>query len=301
VCQAPEDTVSARWLHPPLYPQGGGAPIVYEGPPRASPQRWIIVSIVAAILLGALPLRDAHAQTADTDSWRRIAPDLETTSASTGAFSADLILVRSRLERYRVGVVQATDHGVQRASVRRLVEATGAILGINANFFDEAGRPLGLVTSQGAVRQRLHGGGRTLTGVFAVDGRGPRIDSRISYSPVGVQEAIQAGPRLVTQGVPTAGLKSSGAAARRAGVCLDRENRLIFFAASSGFLGLTLEELQRILTRPEIDCRDALNLDGGGSAQLYVSPGVVAGGLRTAEIFIPGADEVPVMLGLFAR
>lgn len=241
------------------------------------------------------------AQPDDHQEWRRIAPDLEATTVSTGLASTDVVLVRTRLARFRVGVVRASEHGSHRASVRRLSEASGAVLGINANFFDESGRALGLVVSKGTVLQRLHGGGRTLTGVFAVDPRGPRIESRVAYSPIGVLEAIQAGPRLVSNGAPVSGLTSSGASARRAGACIDQEHRLLFFAASSGLLGLTFDELQQILLRPGINCRDALNFDGGGSAQLYVNPGAVPGGLKTAEIFIPGADDVPVMVGLFVR
>jgi exopolysaccharide biosynthesis protein len=183
--------------------------------------------------------------------------------------------------------------------VRRLVEASGAIVGINANFFDTEGRALGLVVSDGVVRQRLHGGGRTLTGVFAIDKNGPKIEGRIAYAPAGVTEAVQAGPRLIVNGVPSTGLSTSGASSRRAGVCVDDAGRVLLFAVSSGLLGLTLQEFQNLLMQRDLKCRDALNLDGGGSVQLSVVPGVVPGGLKTAEIFIPGADEVPVMLGLF--
>jgi len=265
---------------------------------------WRLRSVgIAALLTLCITLttgvETGFAQSGDTPSWRAIAPDLETTVVSTGPFSADLVLVRTQLKRYRIEVIQASVFGSPRGSVNRLTESAGAILGINANFFDEIGRPLGLVVSRGKGIQRLHGGGKTLTGVFAIDSNGPRIDSRISYSPTGVREAIQAGPRLIANGAAVHGLKSSGAAARRAGVCIDNAQRVIFFVVSSGFLGLTFDELQRILIRPGIDCRDALNLDGGGSAQLRVNPGIVQGGLKTAEIFIPGADEVPVILGLF--
>jgi len=46
--------------------------------------------------------------------------------------------------------------------------------------------------------------------------------------------------------------------------------------------------------RWQLDATDLLNLDGGGSAQLYVKSG-------TFEEWLPGTTEVPVGIGFFTK
>jgi exopolysaccharide biosynthesis protein len=58
------------------------------------------------------------------------------------------------------------------------------------------------------------------------------------------------------------------------------------------FPGATLAQLQEMLLDPSLNVDDALNLDGGGSSQLFVEKN-----LRIAdETFISGGDVVPVGL-----
>lgn len=254
-------------------------------------------SLAIALIFGA-GISVAEPPSPPPLEWRTVAPDLEIVELTGGFLAADLLVVRTGLERYRVSVVQASSFGRERASVRQLADLSGAILAINANFFDNRGRPLGLIVSGGSTYQRIHHGGRTLTGIFSVGSEGMQVSSRSSYSPTYVSEAIQAGPRLVANGRAVPEPSSSGASSRRSGVCLDRQGRLLFFTVSSGLFGMTLEKLQEVLTRPGIDCLDALNLDGGGSSQLFVrSPSTPGGNL----VFFPGKDDVPVALALFER
>lgn len=84
---------------------------------------------------------------------------------------------------------------------------------------------------------------------------------------------------------------------------MDKQGRLIFFCSSSSLGGLTIERLQTVLLSKGIECHEALNLDGGGSAQMFL--GQVSGVKRSPEqdqdrpIFdLPGGDEVPVVLAL---
>jgi hypothetical protein len=51
--------------------------------------------------------------------------------------------------------------------------------------------------------------------------------------------------------------------------------------------------------RPEIGCQEALNFDGGGSSQLFVSGNIPGHEGAVREEDFPGRDEVPVALGLF--
>jgi len=43
-----------------------------------------------------------------------------------------------------------------------------------------------------------------------------------------------------------------------------------------------------------VQAQDLLNLDGGGSAQLYIKAGKF-------EEFVPGTVDVPVAIGFFAK
>ena len=130
---------------------------------------------------------------------------------------------------------------------------------------------------------------------------GLRIVNRDSFEPLGVTEAVQAGPRLLSGGSRIKGLREASAFSKRSGVCIDGEHRLIIFGVSSGFLGMSIEQLQELLMRPEIGCVDALNLDGGGSAQLWIN-GKIPGASRSfAEIFVQGTDTVPVALALVPK
>ena len=49
------------------------------------------------------------------------------------------------------------------------------------------------------------------------------------------------------------------------------------------------------------NCKDALNFDGGGSAQSYISnkiPNIVS---NVNARYVPGNDKIPVALGLFVQ
>jgi exopolysaccharide biosynthesis protein len=73
------------------------------------------------------------------------------------------------------------------------------------------------------------------------------------------------------------------------------------FVVSSGLLGVSLEQLQDELQRPGIDCLDALNLDGGGSSQLWVNGSIQGAPNGFEEISIQASDPVPVAFALFPK
>ncbi len=215
-------------------------------------------------------------------------------------FNSDITFVRFNLDNYRIAVVRATDFGMSRSTSRILCQKARALACINANFFDESGKPLGLVVTRGMTLQNVHRRGGTLTGIFQVSRTNAAIINRTDYNPESVVEAVQAGPRLIANGQKIPGLKEASASTRRSGVCIDASNRIIFYVMSTGFFGLSLEDLRELLLSDAVGCRDALNLDGGGSSQLFAEartpnqPG-------SEPIFIEGTDEVPIALGVFPR
>ncbi len=236
--------------------------------------------------------------------WRPYAEDLdlgELTRTTRTFFSSRLTLVRTSLTKYRVGVVRAAEFGTRRSDVKTMTRLSKAVVGVNGNFFDEQGSALGLIISRGILQQKIHRGGTTLTGIFQATRRSVSILNRQTFTPENALEALQAGPRLLAGGAPISGLRESLTPSKRAGVCIDKENRLIFYAVSSRFIGLDIEELQEALLLPEIACIDALNLDGGGSVQMYISEKLPGIAKDAKEFYISGDDEVPVMLGLFLK
>ena len=234
--------------------------------------------------------------------WKQIDSDLEMLElplSSRGVLTSQLVLFRTSLTKYRIGVVRASEWGWKRSTVKRLVQSSNATLGLNANFFDERGDPLGLLIARGAQLQKLRKSGSVLTGVFGVTRSEPFIVNRSDFTSEHVVEAVQAGPRILAGGVPIAGIRESLAPSKRSGVCIDSKKRVIFYITRTDFFGLDIAELQTALLREEIGCRDALNLDGGGSAQLYVSSH--DGAPSRKELAIQGSDEVPVILALFGN
>ena len=260
----------------------------------------ISYALLLATLFLWLPIASTHAD--EALRWENAADDLwiaRATLPEGGVFAPELILLRTTLRRFRVGVIRAADFGMYRASVKTLCEAARCAAAVNANFFDENGKALGLVLSRGIMHQDLHRGGRTLTGVFQASASSIAIKHRNDFHPPFVLEAIQAGPRLLADGAVVQAANSS-TYSRRAGICIDRADRLILYI-SSGIIGITISQVQQVMRQPGIDCREVLNLDGGGSAQMFIRGDLPGAAQKLREVAIEGRDNIPIALGLFRK
>lgn len=254
-------------------------------------------SIFALLAFLMMPLT-AFANDGGQSVWRIVDEDLEIKELGDGSlFSTGLVFVRSSLRIYKIGVTPASDFGLSVSSAQTIAKLSRAQVAINANFFDPEFKALGLVISRGISRGKLHQGGRVLTGIFQVTQSGLSIVSRDGYSIEGAFEALQAGPRLISSGKYIEGLAAKDVATRRSGICIDSKKRVVLYTSTSNLGGISLLDLQKILSSPDIDCVDALNLDGGGSAQLYVGQ-IDSKKPIGFERFLPGMDEVPVFLTL---
>ncbi len=234
-------------------------------------------------------------------AWEALGTDLEQANAKLNpdsVFSASVVLIRSSLTNYRLQVLRAADYGWKRANVRAMCKEAGASACINSNFFDEQGRALGLVISRGIIQQKMHRGGGTLTGVAFVTPKSVGIAHRDAFSPEGVIEATQAGPRVLDDGQLVSGLKESSFRTNLSGICLDDKGRVVLYRVSAGVFGASLPLLQRLLLAPGVKCVDALNFDGGGSSQLYISGEIPGHAGSVREESFPGRDDVPVALAL---
>lgn len=148
-------------------------------------------------------------------------------------------------------------------------EKRGALAAVNGGYFHPDRTPLGLVVRQGATihpQERA----RLLSGLVVVTRRGIAIPraSAFKTSPE-VREALQAGPFLIENGRPVAGLNATRSAARTV-VVEDAAGRYGFVVYRSA----TLAEMAAILASAEHfpggKITRALNLDGGSSTGLWV-------------------------------
>lgn len=149
-----------------------------------------------------------------------------------------------------------------------LLRGAGAIAGVNASYFHEDYRPLGLVVSEGKTIHAFETA-KLLSGVLAVRGHGSMelVRSSALGKPDGLREAVQAGPWLVENGVAGPTLNAEKLA-RRTVVATNGKGEwaLVIFSP------LTLAQTGALLTVPHLagdwKIQRALNLDGGSSTSL---------------------------------
>jgi uncharacterized protein YigE (DUF2233 family) len=182
------------------------------------------------------------------------------------------------------------------ADAKTFVEKSGALAAINANYFDEKGRPLAYLKTGHQEINRNVSKHALYTGIFAVRDRTPMVLHRDEFQPAQAGEALQSGPLLLHRGAAVEIFRGLGRYARRAVVGIDKEGRIIAGVTDAMSGGLSLAELQELFrnTTWRLETPDLLNLDGGGSAQLYVKAGKF-------EQWAVGTAEVPVAIGFFAK
>lgn len=217
-----------------------------------------------------------------------------------GMFGHEVTLIRTELKRYDLHVVRAVDFGFTRTTAEQACKASKAHVCINASFFDERGLPLGLLVSRGITLQKIHFGGNVLTGVVGLTRDGPFVAGRNDVPSSGMIEALQSGPRLLINGKPVQGVHEFEST-RQSGVCIDESKRITFYVVRSSLFALNLNSLLSILQKPGIDCQEVLNLDGGGSSQVYVSEKLYENKKGLSPISATGKDSVPVFLALIPK
>jgi uncharacterized protein YigE (DUF2233 family) len=192
-------------------------------------------------------------------------------------------------------VLYADQFHLKGASAKTFAEKSGAVAAINANYFDEKGRPLAyLKTAEKEVNSNVSKHA-LYSGIFGVREFVPFVAHRDNFQPNQAREALQSGPLLVHKGAVEI-LNGPARYARRSVIGLDKEGRILIGVTDAVLSGLSFPELQELFTSSNrrLDATDLLNLDGGGSAQLYVKAGKF-------EEWLSGTSEVPVAIGFFAR
>lgn len=275
---------------------------------RRSPARWLGIGALSLFLAPRspaaelpLPFRlrsNPGLAVVETGPWKQAGKGVEFRRAilerAEPHYLLELKLARFDVRRVVPRIILSTHYFLKASDVKTLAEKSGAIAAINANYFDEKGKPLGFLKT---ARQTVNPGiskSSLYTGIFAVKDWLPFIAHRDGFHGSQADEALQAGPLLIHKGIPLTVSRGAGRHSRRAVIGLDSEQKLLVAVTDNVVGGLSWVEIQELFGGVLLQATDLLNLDGGGSAQLYVR------GLNGQEL-APGSSLVPVAIGFFSR
>jgi uncharacterized protein YigE (DUF2233 family) len=203
-------------------------------------------------------------------TWKTLADGLSETSWTThdsNGSSISLQLYKIEPKKFRFQVFQAKDYQTEGIRIKDLLSRTGGVLAVNASFFDSNYKPLGLVLREGKVLNPL----RSVSwwAVFSIDSqKGPQITPSRDFQIIpNIEMAVQTGPRLVKDGVP---IPVKPNISEKTFIGISQEGEVILGVTESCIMDAT--DLARILAH-ELKLKQALNLDGGSSTQLYAKMG----------------------------
>ncbi|MGZ8531573.1 MAG: phosphodiester glycosidase family protein [Candidatus Binatia bacterium] len=265
--------------------------------------------IVLALFFQTVPLQGQTAtrfkisgtlSATDLGSWRTIQKGVEQRKIaflrSEPNYTLELRLLRFDPKIIGARILSSGDFQLKSATVKDFVEKSGAIAAINANYFDERGRPLAYLKTGNNEINRALSKHALYTGVFAVADGHPQVMHRDDFSPAQASEALQSGPLLLNRGATVETMRNLGRYARRAVLGMDKAGRIVIAVTDAVLGGLSFVELQELFANAkwQLDTPELLNLDGGGSAQLYFKSGRL-------EESVPGTSEVPVAIGFFVK
>ncbi len=212
--------------------------------------------------------------------WRRLLPD--------GDELAQLVVVRVDPSRFRFRAIYNAGKPESLSGWRRQEPEASVI--INANFFDERHRALGLVVSDGEASGIAY---RDRGGTFLIrNGAASIVASRSQQLPNidAIEQAAQGFPLLVENGRQAYFADGGGERTRRTAIGIDRRGAVLLMIAP--FLGLSLADLSAYLPTTDLEIETAFNLDGGGSTMIAL-PG--------ADYFQPSLERVPTTLAVYPR
>ena len=230
-----------RSEHSCTFPAAGGRPLLLSK---------IVLSGLATALLALSPAevwaetRDNRGEQRAAVSWQQIAPGYQIGSyalqeVETG-LTGDVLLVRLSPKAMNFTLGLGSDVSAGRSDAKALTIVRKGAVGINANFFDTDGAPIGVVIRNGTLLNKLHRGGKLLTDVFFIKDNRADIVSRDDFDTADVSLAVQSGPRLIRDGKRLP-IISKDKFNRRSGVAITDSGDLLLFATTVRFPGASFE------------------------------------------------------------
>lgn len=179
-------------------------------------------------------------------------------------------------------------------NLKSIAERSRAIAAINGSFFDIDGKPLGLLISDGQTINGKIATHSLYSGIFYIKDNIPRIAYRENFSPLSIKHAVQVGPLLVMDGKAIEEIKDIHSINYRSGIAIDGLNKIIIYATDTQYNGVSWYELMQLMRFPDINCLHVLNLDGGGSTQMFISTPLFSD-------YIAGKVNVPVVISFYRK
>lgn len=197
--------------------------------------------------------------------------------ASLTSISLSLVSFDSRTHRLALAD-QPGGPGSRWPDSRAAGQSLSSLAVINGGFFTPEGAPLGLVITDGTRRGSWNRSSSLGSGCY-VESRTdrPKIARREQVNPSAssLQTLLQSGPMLVEAGSPVGGLRGDNPRPRSI-LAWDGGRRWLIATTSP----CSLADLAQALAGSSPagwPVRSALNLDGGRSTELWVSPAVSGG------------------------
>lgn len=194
-------------------------------------------------------------------------------------------LVEFDATHYELSVVdQLKGPGSEFHSSKQVGLNKKALAVINAGFFTPEGKPLGVLAVAGKKRG-VYNTSSLGGGIYYTTQQGANITRSSHWKNLAKslpQYLLQAGPMLVDQSKSTVGL-STKKIKTRSFIASDGKNRFIIGYASP----CTLNQLGAMLAKGNwcgFKIQTAMNLDGGRSSDLWVSPQVTNSGKHGTEV-----------------
>jgi exopolysaccharide biosynthesis protein len=209
--------------------------------------------------------------------WQTVAPGVEYQRITRGTIDVHVARVDLRNAKLRVVASDAGDRGL---TVSEFGKKRDAIIAINADYFDEQQRPIGL--SAGACG--VWAAGQKISrkqGLVGVGRRRAEIQQNTMKKRRWMSGAVSGWPLLNKGCAPLTTLPGSDHFTRaphpRTAVGLSKNGKTMYFVVADGrregVPGPTLPELAAFMD--ELGACTAMNLDGGGSSAMWVRDAIV--------------------------
>lgn len=226
------------------------------------------------------------------DSWNELAPGMEQRAYDPIAGNT---LARLQALRFDPALYSFRVHyspGLPLSAMEWANVLPGAVAIVNANYFDGNNQAVGMVVTDGAIYGSSY---VNRGGTFLVQNGLPRVRSNITepYQGEPLEQAAQAFPMLVTNGLASYEDNLADRYTRRTVVAQDGEGRIIMMATP--FLGLPLLDLSQFLPTADMGLINALNLDGGGSTLMVINA------TGQPEFAVTSLDPVPAVIAVYRR
>jgi len=250
---------------------------------------FLLTLLIVPLLTGQAPF------TPPLNAWKKVDEGFEVRSLSLQGHPYQVPFkvraLRLEIARFPVRVIDSRDFGAIRLDVKAMVQKSQALGALNGGFFLPDYKPLGLLIVDGRETNPLRNAD---WGIFMIQDNVPKILHTKDFLPdKGISQALQVGPRLVVGGRE---LTMKKQIARRSAVGITYKHQVVLVNTED--TDAYAQDLARIFWLSEdeggLGCKDAMSLDGGPSAQMFVE-------YKSVKIDLPGGWGVPNGLGVFKK